>query len=131
MFVGVNSYSNRTPAGTSLHCSQLIEDAGQALGLQPSSRAATSPTPSSFSGFRESSLCVDTEHRKLLDQYPYRTIVGKLLYAVRGGRADVCYIVGELSRYQANYGVYHIEVMEYLVQFLLNTISRRLTFRSG
>ena len=129
LFVGVNS--NRTPAGTTLHCSQLIEDAGQTLGLQPNARAATSPTPSSFSGFRESSLCADPEHRKLLDQYTYRTIVGKLLYAVRGGRGDVCYIVGELSRYQANYGVYHVEVMEYLVQFLLNTISRRLTFRSG
>ena len=57
--------------------------------------------------------------------------LGKLKYVVRTSRRDALWIVGELSRFQHNYGVYHITILEYLVQFLLNTLDRELVFRAG
>ena len=50
---------------------------------------------------------------------------------VRGSRRECAWAVGELSRYQSSFGYYHVVVLEYCCQYLMNTIERELHFRSG
>ena len=45
--------------------------------------------------------------RKQMEQIPYASIVGSLMYAQTCTRADISFAVGMLGRYQSNPGMDH------------------------
>ena len=45
-----------------------------------------------------------------MSNVPYSSVVGSLMYATMCTTPDICYVVGMVSRYQANPGMKHWRV---------------------
>jgi hypothetical protein len=63
--------------------------------------------------------------------FPYRSAVGSVMYAMTGTRPDIAYSVGVLSRHMASHGETHVKAMEYLLGYLKARSGRGLVYRKG
>jgi len=88
---------------TRFHQKPLIEDIVQSAGTSDRKPAWT-PTHVSWNMFEEKDVVRDSAKRTALDQYPYRSLLGKTAYVARCTRRDILFIVAILQRFQTNYG---------------------------
>jgi hypothetical protein len=128
LIVGI--YTERDKTGISMHQTPLIDEIGLCAGVT-NPKPTFSPTRSTFKGFKPSDVVTDPKLRVTLDKWPYLQVLGKICYVAQGTRYDALQLAAELRRYQANYGPYMIEVLEYFVAFLVTTKHQRLRFNSG
>ena len=63
-----------------------------------------------------------------MKQYPYREIVGSILYLSTCTRPDIAYATGVVSRYMQNPGWEHWETAKRILKYLKYTESVKLTF---
>jgi hypothetical protein len=61
--------------------------------------------------------------------YPYREIVGGLLWFARTGRPDILYAVNQLTKFSHAWDKSHIEAAKLVMRYLKGTIDLRLTLR--
>jgi len=66
---------------------------------------------------------------KIMENKPYRAIVGSLLYLTMCTRPDLTHSVGTLSRFSANPGPHHWFAALRVLRYLKQTQSMSLTFR--
>ena len=59
----------------------------------------------------------DVEHKRMQD-IPYASIVGSLMYAQVCTRPDISYAVGVLGRYQSNPGMEHWKAAKKVLRYL-------------
>ena len=70
----------------------------------------------------------DEEHKRMQD-IPYASIVGSLMYAQVCTRPDISFAVGVLGRYQSNPGMEHWKAAKKVLRYLQGTKSHMLTYR--
>ncbi len=73
---------------------------------------------------------MDSE-RKEMRRYPYRNIVGELLYLAHMSRPDIAHITGLLSRFLENPGKKHWEAAKRVLRYLKGTINLGLVFEGN
>jgi hypothetical protein len=74
-------------------------------------------------------LCPKTpEERKKMDNVPYASALGSLMYAMLFTRPDLCHAVGILSRYQKNPGVEHWKQIKHALRYVKATMDYSLCF---
>ena len=67
-------------------------------------------------------LCPQTESEKeQMDRIPYASAVGSVMYAMLCTRPDVSYGLSITSRYQANPGMKHWQVVKMILKYLKRT----------
>lgn len=64
-------------------------------------------------------------------KYPYRELVGSLMYLMTCTRPDLCYVVGYLSRFQEYAGEEHWIAAKRVLRYLKETQSDGITFRKS
>ena len=71
------------------------------------------------------------EEREHMELVPYASAVGSFMYAMVCTRPDIAQAVGVVSRYMANPGKEHWEVVKWLFRYLKGTSSTSLCFGKG
>ena len=66
-----------------------------------------------------------------MEQYPYRQVVGKLMYLAICTRPDICQAVSELSRFNSNPGMKHWEGAMRVLRYLKGTADVGLLYKKG
>lgn len=83
-------------------------------------KGAQSPLPSGFEGFKP----LDEDETPLSSKvYPYRGIVGSLLYVATLVRPDISFVVSQLARFQERPGMVHWETAKHVLRYLKATQS--------
>ncbi|XP_059627226.1 secreted RxLR effector protein 161-like [Cornus florida] len=70
----------------------------------------------------------ELEHKEM-QNIPYASIVGSLIYAQVCTRPDIGFAVGMLGRYQSNPGMHHWKAAKKVMRYLQGTKNYMLTFR--
>lgn len=73
----------------------------------------------------------DDEGRAQMELYPYRQVIGKLMYLAVCTRPDISQAVSELSRFNANPGVKHWESAVRVMRYLSGTAGMGLLYKKG
>jgi hypothetical protein len=60
--------------------------------------------------------------------FPYREIIGSLMYLMVCTRPDISYAIGQLSKYNSNYGKEHVAGVKHLLRYLKGTENLGITF---
>ena len=66
---------------------------------------------------------------KEMQEVPYASVVGSLMYAQVCTRPDIAYIVGVLGRYLSNPGMDHWKAVKWVMRYLQRTKHYMLTYR--
>ena len=64
-----------------------------------------------------------------MDNIPYASLVGSLMYAQTCTRPDISFAVGMLGRYQSNPGLFHWRAAKKVLRYLQGTKDNMLTYR--
>ena len=88
------------------------------------------PLGSQFKLFKEQSPKTN-EDRKHMSKVPYASAVGSLMYTMVCTKPDIAYVVGVVSKYMADPGREHWEVVKWLLRYLKCSFSVRLCFRKS
>ena len=103
------------------------------IRLQPV-RSAHAGVPPSAS-FHPSGLDTDLtmspdtpEARSEMKAYPYRELIGKLLYLAIATRPDIAYVVGVLCRFVENPGLAHWYAAKRVLRYLRGTTGMKLVY---
>ena len=67
--------------------------------------------------------------RKQMENIPYASVVGSLMYAQTCTRPDISFAVGMLGRYQSNPGLEHWKAAKKVLRYLQGTKNHMLTYR--
>ncbi|XP_039048878.1 secreted RxLR effector protein 161-like [Hibiscus syriacus] len=67
--------------------------------------------------------------RKKMDNIPYSSLVGSLMYAQTCTRSDISFAVDMLGRYQSNPGLIHWRAAKKVLRYLQDTKDHMLTYR--
>jgi hypothetical protein len=74
-------------------------------------------------------MCPKTpEERKNMENVPYASALGSLMYAMLFTRPDLCFVVGLLSRYQKNPGIEHWKQIKHVLSYVKATLDYSLSF---
>ena len=73
----------------------------------------------------------DDPGKARMESYPYRQVVGKLMYLAVCTRPDISQAVSELSRFNANPGLKHWESAMRVLRYLSGTAGVGLLFKKG
>ena len=74
---------------------------------------------------------VDDNAKARMEQFPYRQVVGKLMYLAVCTRSDICQAVNELSCFNNNPGKTHWEGAQRVLRYLKGTAGVGLLYRHG
>ena len=66
-----------------------------------------------------------------MEAYPYRQVVGKLMYLAVCTRLDICHAISELSRFNANPGLKHWESAMRVLKYLSGIVGMSLMYKCG
>ncbi|GBM31933.1 Retrovirus-related Pol polyprotein from transposon TNT 1-94 [Araneus ventricosus] len=92
--------------------------------------AKTVKTPLDPSVKLTKEMCPKTEAEKdEMSLYPYRSLIGSLMYLAIYTRPDICHTVRHLSQFNENPGMPHWTAAERVLKYLKGTKNRGLTFR--
>jgi len=67
--------------------------------------------------------------RKQMDNIPYASIVGSLMYAQTCTRPDISFAAGMLGRYQSNLRLDHWKAVKKVLRYLQGTKNHMLTYK--
>ena len=70
----------------------------------------------------------DLEHKEM-DNIPYASLVGSLMYSQTCTRPDISFAVGMLGRYKSNPGLFHWRATKKVLRYLQGTKDHMLTYR--
>ncbi|KAK9098657.1 hypothetical protein Syun_025702 [Stephania yunnanensis] len=77
-------------------------------------------------------MCPKTPHeREQMAKVPYTSAVGSLMYAMMCTRPDICFVVGMVSRYQANPGQTHWRAVKRILRYLKGTVDYSLCYQGN
>jgi hypothetical protein len=68
------------------------------------------------------------EEKETMKRFPYREIIGKLMYLMLGTRPDIAYALGLLCRFSSNPGLKHWGALKHLLRYLIGTKDYGLVF---
>ena len=126
-FVGLQWFRNRKEKVIEIHQHAYLETILNRFREFVKTRKYLTPMENSKLPTLEQ--CPTTnEERREMDNLPYASIVGALLFASRGSRPDIAHAVGIASRFNNNPGRAHFELLCRILSYLSTTKHYTLTF---
>lgn len=119
-YLGMEIVRDREHRTISINQSQYIRDCLKRFDMIDCT-PRKSPLPS---GFKVTS---DIENSTPVT-YPYRSLIGCLLYAAKSTRPDIAFAVGCLSRHLVNPGNEHVTAAKHVLRYLKGTIDHSIKF---
>ncbi|XP_068503918.1 secreted RxLR effector protein 161-like [Phaseolus vulgaris] len=93
-------------------------------------KCSTSPVPIQKGDKFSLMQCPKNDlERKQMENIPYASIVGSLMYAQTCTRPDISFVVGMLGRYQSNPGLDHLKTAKKVLRYLQRTNDHMLTYK--
>ena len=74
---------------------------------------------------------VDDEEKRAMENIPYRSAIGSLMYLATCTRPDLAAAVSELSKFNQNPGVTHWEGVKRVLRYLSGTVGEGLMYKRG
>ena len=110
-----------------VYASKVLEKFSAFLG--PPTKIRKSPLPSDTPEriAREAPQLTE-EEQAYIDNFPYRSLLGALLYLSMNTRPDITYAVGVLSRYGAHPTLTTCKLVVYLMQYMRGTVHMGIKF---
>lgn len=68
------------------------------------------------------------QKEKYMKYIPYASVIGSFMYTMLYMRADICYAIGIVSRYQSNLGPGHWIAVKRIIKYLLRMINYMLIY---
>jgi hypothetical protein len=123
-FLGINITRDRSSNMIKIDQAGMISSIIQQFGLE---EAKTKTTPLS------PSVKLSKNEGELLDkkQFPYGTLVGKLMFLAVATRPDIAYSVSALARFISDPNLTHWQAAKGVVRYLAYTNKRGITFRGS
>ena len=90
----------------------------------------TLPYPLTGDPLTKMDCAIDEEERLQCSKYPYRRVVGQLMYGMVHTMVTIMYALNVLTRYGTNPGPRHIEFLKHLLQYVKYTKQDRLKFQT-
>ena len=66
-----------------------------------------------------------------MEDIPYASAVGSLMYAMAGSRPDIAHVVGLVSHFMGNLGRVHWEAIKWILRYIKGIFNYSLTFTNG
>ena len=125
--LGIEIHRDRPNRQLSISQSQFISNLIQEHGLSDSKPVTTPLNP----GTRLStSMCPQNDAEALeMQQYPYISVVGSLMYLAVTTRPDIAYAAGVLARFNSNPGPAHWQAAKHVLRYLKGTTHHKLVYQ--
>ena len=120
-FLGLQFERNTSNKHIFIHQSKLISSVISQVQLLDASPVPVPMDP--YSKLSISDCPADAAQKLAMTQFPYRSVIGSLLYLSLCTRPDISSAVNILSRYVSNPGMLHWQAVKFLVRYLLGTSS--------
>jgi ATP-binding cassette subfamily B (MDR/TAP) protein 1 len=93
-------------------------------------KPVSTPLGNHFKLSKDQSPKIELECR-YMDNIPYASAIGSLMYVMVCTRPDIAHAVGAVSRYMSNPGKQHWEVVKWIMRFLKGSSKTCLSFTAG
>ena len=111
----------------SVYTQKVLDKYADFLG--PSGKTRKYPLPSDAADQLAQNDSDLTEEQQLhLDNFPYRSLIGAVLYLSMNTRADISYAVGVLARYGSKPTMASCKMLVHLMQYLRGTVDKGIIF---
>jgi hypothetical protein len=111
----------------SISQSQFISNLIQEHGLSDSKSASTPLNPGTH---LSTSMCPQNDSEAWeMQQHPYISIVGSLMYLAVTTRPDIAYAAGVLARFNSNPGAAHWQAAKHVLRYLKGTMHHKLVYQ--
>jgi hypothetical protein len=107
--------------------SKAIEELGEKHGMDMTKGKAV-PIPPGTILMKDMGPKTE-EERKEMEEVPYKSLIGSLLYIARVTRPDVMFAVSFMSRFASDPGMKHWEVLRGVLKYLMGTSQMGLRYR--
>ena len=125
-YLGVAFYTQKDGSvilDQSVYLKQKLEEFSQYIGQEKRS----SPLPSNYQKLLEDAEKEEPSTQK----FPYRNIVGSLMYAMLGTRPDLAAPVSVVSQFLEKPKDIHIELVKHILKYLAGNLDRKLVYKSS
>ena len=128
--LGIEIHRDRPNCQLSISQSQFISNLIREHGLSDS-KAVTTPLNDLNPGTRLStSMCPQNDAEALeMQQYPYISVVGSLMYLAVTTRPDIAYAAGVLARFSSNPGPANWQAAKHVLRYLKGTTHHKLVYQ--
>src|ERR1700677_820177 len=124
--LGIEIHRDRPNCRFSISQSQFISNLIQEHGLSDSKPVSTPLNPGTC---LSTSMCPQNNADALeMQQYPYISVVGSLMYLAVTTRPDIAYAAGVLARFNSNPGPAHWQAAK-LLRYLKGTTNQKLVYQ--
>ena len=120
-FLGID-FSRNSDGHYTMSQTRYTEDILRKFGMEP-----CKPTPTPAEKNLQLKQATAEENSKIED-YPYRQIIGSLMYLMTATRPDICWTVSKLSQFLDQPGPEHVTALKHLLRYLQGTKTINLTF---
>lgn len=110
----------------SVYAQKVVDKHAHLLG----NKTRKSPLPADAADRLRAAVDVEptSEEQRYLDNFPYRNLLGALLYLAMNTRPDIAYAVGVLARYGNKPTVESCALMVHLLQYVRGTVDKGIRF---
>ena len=127
--LGIKIYRDRSKRMLGLSQSRYIDLILKRFNMEASKRGYL-PTNHRIRLFKK--ICPKTpEERKKMNEIPYASVVGSIMYAMLCTRPDVAYALGVASKFQADPGEDHLKAVKNILKYLRRTKDIFLIYGGG
>ena len=125
--LGIEIHRDRPNRHLSISQSQFISNLVHEHGLGDSKPVSTPLNP----GTRLStSMCPQNDaEAQEMQQHPYISVVGSLMYLAVTTRPDIAYAAGVLARFNSNPGPAHWQAAKHVIRYLKGTMHHKLVYQ--
>ena len=127
--LGIRVSRNRAARTITLSQRDYIDKVVSSFGLQDA-RSLSIPMKSHWNLWPRSTD-LSASALKVLDDLPYRQIIGSMMYAMTATHPDIAYAIGKLSRYLCTYTEHHFSAAKDVLHYLKGTRDVCLVFNGA
>ena len=129
LIVGLNVIRDKKVGTITLSQEKYVHELIDKFGIKDKKVASTA---ADYGKPLTKAQCPTTDEERLeMAKYPYREVVGSLMYLSVGVRPDISFIVSELSKYLANPGLAHWNAAVRVLRYLKGCPSLGVTYKRG
>jgi hypothetical protein len=123
--LGMKLHYDKSRKTITLSHSKYIEGMLKTYGLE---NCKSCPTPATEELLGPQHCPTMNSEKSAMKKFPYRNLIGELLYLAHSSRPDISYSVGVLSRFMENPGRRHWEAAKRVLRYLKGSIDLGLTY---
>jgi len=125
-FLGVEIERNRREGTLKISQQKYAKQVLESFGMQDSNPVST---PVDLSVTLSQNMSPQEKDQKVeMEKIPYQNAVGSLNYLAIGTRPDIANAVGEVSRFNSNYGKQHWAAVKRIMRYIKGTASMGIIF---